>query len=89
MIIKLKFIYVIIIILTFSCSKKTEQVTTLKEKNLESQMIEVYNQGMKNLKRDVIYAGKNLVKQNYYFRNLFGLKSNFNVCLWLFFSRIL
>ena len=59
MIIKLKFIYVIIIILTFSCSKKTEQVTTLKEKNLESQMIEVYNQGMKEFEKgDVIYAGK-------------------------------
>ncbi len=59
MIIKLKFIYIIIFILTFSCSKKTEQITTLKEKNLETQMIEVYNQGMKEFEKgDVIYAGR-------------------------------
>ena len=43
----------------FSCSKKEEKVTVLKEKNLETQMIEVYNQAMKEFERgDVIYAGK-------------------------------
>ena len=59
MIFNIKFVYFIIFILCFSCSKKTDQISDLKEKNLETQMIEVYNQGMKELERgDVIYAGK-------------------------------
>ena len=41
------FIFLLIIILTLSCSKKEEKVTILKEKNLETQMIEVYNQALK------------------------------------------
>tara|TARA_B100000674_G_scaffold247731_1_gene204219 strand:- start:995 stop:1831 length:837 start_codon:yes stop_codon:yes gene_type:complete len=53
------FICFLIIILTLSCSKKDEKVTILKEKNLETQMIEVYNQAMSEFERgDVIYAGK-------------------------------
>ena len=56
---KFSFFYIIIFIFFFSCSKKEETVTVLKEKNLETQMIEVYNQAMKELERgDVIYAGK-------------------------------
>ena len=55
------FIFLLIIILTLSCSKKEEKVTILKEKNLETQMIEVYNQALKEFERgDVIYAGKKL-----------------------------
>ena len=51
--------YIIIFLVVFSCSKKSEKVTTLKEKNLETQMIEVYNQAMKEFERgDVIYAGQ-------------------------------
>ncbi len=42
-----------------SCSKKKVEVTVLNEKNLETQMIEVYNQAMKEFERgDVIFAGK-------------------------------
>ena len=53
------FICFLIIVLTLSCSKKDEKVTILKEKNLETQMIEVYNQAMLEFERgDVIYAGK-------------------------------
>ena len=53
------FICFLIIVLTLSCSKKDEKVTILKEKNLETQMIEVYNQALKEFERgDVIYAGK-------------------------------
>ena len=49
----------IIFFLIFSCSKKEENLSILKEKNLESQMIEIYNQGMQEFERgDVIYAGK-------------------------------
>ena len=53
------FIYLLILVFIFSCSKKNEKITVLKEKNLETQMIEVYNQAMKEFERgDVIYAGK-------------------------------
>ena len=58
---KFKFSYILIIFLLFftSCSKKEEKVTVLKEKNLETQMIEVYNQAMEEFERgDVIFAGK-------------------------------
>ena len=55
----LKFVYIFIFILFISCSKKDEKVTVLKEKSLETQMIEVYNQAMEEFERgDVIYAGK-------------------------------
>ncbi len=53
------FIFILLFIFILSCSKKEQEVTTLKEKNLETQMIEVYNQAMQELERgDVIYAGK-------------------------------
>ena len=56
---KTNFINILIIILIFSCSKKQEDATLLKKKNLETQMIEVYNQAMEEFERgDVIYAGK-------------------------------
>ena len=51
--------YIIIFLLLSSCSKKQEQPTVLQEKNLETQMIEVYNQAMQEFERgDVISAGK-------------------------------
>ena len=57
--IKYFFLYLVVFILLFSCSKKEEKVSILKEKNLETQMIEVYNQAMDEFERgDVIYAGK-------------------------------
>ena len=49
----------IIFFLIISCSGKEEKVSVLKEKNLETQMIEVYSEAMAELERgDVIYAGK-------------------------------
>ncbi len=49
----------IIFILIISCSGKKEKVSVLKEKNLETQMIEVYSEAMAEFERgDVIYAGK-------------------------------
>ena len=51
--------YLIIFLLIFSCTKNEEDTTILKEKNLETQMIEVYNQAMQEFEKgDVIYAGK-------------------------------
>ena len=54
------FSYLIILLAIISCSKKKEEsVTVLKEKSLETQMIEVYNQAMNEFEKgDVIYAGK-------------------------------
>ena len=50
---------ILICILLISCSKKVQDLNTLKEKNLENQMIEVYKQGMEEFEKgDVIYAGK-------------------------------
>ena len=49
----------LIFILIISCTKKEKKVEVLKEKNLETQMIEVYNQAIAELDRgDVNYAGK-------------------------------
>ena len=54
LILKISFILVLI----FSCSKQQE-VSEIKEKSLENQMIEVYNEAMEEFERgDVIYAGK-------------------------------
>ena len=51
--------YFLIFVLIFSCSKKDENVKILENKNLETQMIEVYNQAMSEFEKgDVIYAGK-------------------------------
>ena len=59
MISKFNLIYLIIFILFLSCTKKVDQKSTLKEKNLETQMIEVYKQGMEEFERgDVIFAGR-------------------------------
>ena len=49
----------IIFFLIIACSGKEEKVSILKEKNLETQMIEVYREAMTEFERgDVIYAGK-------------------------------
>ena len=59
MISKFNFFYLLIFILFISCSKKIEQKSTLNENNLETQMIEVYKEGMKEFEKgDVIYAGR-------------------------------
>ena len=57
--IKLPTYVILIFVLIISCAKKEKKVEVLKEKNLETQMIEVYNQAIAELERgDVIYAGK-------------------------------
>ena len=53
------FLFLVIFILTISCSKKDENITTLNKKNLNDQMIEVYNEAMQEFEKgDVIYAGR-------------------------------
>ena len=59
MTLKLKFFYLIILLLIFSCSKKQENINTLQKESLDEQMIELYNEAMEEFERgDVIYAGK-------------------------------
>ncbi len=56
---KLNLSLLIIFFLIIACSGKEEKVSVLKEKNLETQMIEVYREAMVEFERgDVIYAGK-------------------------------
>ena len=53
------FYFFLIILLFFSCSKKEIEKSKINEVNLESQMIEAYEEGLKELKAgDVIYAAK-------------------------------
>ena len=53
------FHFFLIILLCLSCSKKEIKKSKIKEVNLESQMIEAYEEGLKELKAgDVIYAAK-------------------------------
>ena len=53
------FYFFLITLLCFSCSKKNIEKSTINEVNLESQMIEAYNDGLKELKAgDALYAAK-------------------------------
>ncbi len=45
--------------MVISCTKKVDDVSLIKETNLETQMMEVYKQGMEEFEKgDVIFAGK-------------------------------
>ncbi len=54
--------YLLIILIIFgfySCSEKEEKISVIKENNLEMQMIEAYNEGLKELnKGDIFFAAK-------------------------------
>ena len=53
------FYFFLIILFSLSCSKKEIKKSTINEVNLESQMIEAYKEGLKQLEvGDVIYAAK-------------------------------
>ena len=56
----LNFLLILFIILSLiSCSKKKEKISIIKEENLEKQMIEAYNEGLKEFnKGDVFFAAK-------------------------------
>ena len=57
---RIKIILIFLLILFFaSCSKKIVEKSIIKEKDIELQMIEAYQQGLKELKRgDVLFAAK-------------------------------
>ena len=53
------FSFFLIILLCLSCSKKIVDKSTIKEKEIELQMIEAYEEGLKELKKgDVLFAAK-------------------------------
>ena len=89
--IKFFFSYILLIIFLTSCSNKQEKITTIKETNLESQMIEVYNQAMTEFERgDVIFAGKKFGEVELLYPSIYmGSSSCSYVSVWIFFSRIL
>ncbi len=52
-------LYIFIIIVFISCSEKKEKVSLIKEDNLEMQMIEAYNEGLKEFEKgDIFFAVK-------------------------------
>ena len=72
------FLYILIFIFLSSCSNKNENIEVLNEKSLETQMIETYNEAMKEFNRgDVIYAGKNLMKLKLFSLNQFGRQEQY------------
>ena len=53
------FLSLLVIISFISCSEKNEKISLIKEDNLEMQMIEAYNEGLKEFnKGDIFYAAK-------------------------------
>ena len=87
---KFKYVFLLIFILIFSCSKKEKDVSILKEKNLETQMIEIYNEAMEEFEKgDVIFAGKKFNEAELLSTIYLGTKSCFDVSIWSFFTGLL
>ena len=70
----INFLFFLLLILNLaSCSKKEEKVSLIKEKNLEMQMIEAYNEGLKEFnKGDVFLQLRNLMRLSFYILNQYG-----------------
>ena len=76
----MKFIFTFIFISIFfltSCGNKKEETIVLDSKDLESQMIEAYNKGLKALEEgDVLYAAKNFnIAENLYPQSIWAPRS--------------
>ena len=53
------FLFIVIFLLSISCSKNIEKQSVINEKNIDSQMIEAYEEGLSSLKSgDVLFAAK-------------------------------
>ena len=58
MLVPIKYL-IIIFFLLLSCSKEEKKISVIEEKNLDLQMIQAYNEGLKELEKgDAIYAAK-------------------------------
>ena len=52
-------LFIFVIFLNFSCSKQVSKNVEIKEKSIELQVMETYNEGLKELESgDVLYAAK-------------------------------
>ncbi len=50
---------ILIFFMIFACSKEEKKINILKEKSLDAQMVELYNEAMQEFEKgDVIYAGR-------------------------------
>ena len=53
------FLSILLLLFLVSCSEKEEKISLIKEDNLEMQMIEAYNEGLKELNQgDIFFAAK-------------------------------
>ena len=53
--------FFLLILILISCSEKEEKISLIKEDNLEMQMIEAYNEGLKEFNRgDIFFAAKKI-----------------------------
>ena len=77
----MKFIFILLILITFlfssGCKSKKEEQIILDSKDLESQMIEAYNKGLKALEEgDVLFAAKNFnIVENIYPQSVWAPRS--------------
>ena len=52
-------LFVILVFFSFACTKEVSKDIEIKEKNIELQVMEAYNEGLKELESgDVLYAAK-------------------------------
>jgi len=77
----MKFIFILLILITFifssGCKSKKEEQIILDSKDLESQMTEAYNKGLKALEEgDVLFAAKNFnIVENIYPQSIWAPRS--------------
>ena len=74
---KSNILLIFIFIFILSCSKKEEQISVLKEKNLENQMVEVYAEAMKEFEKSSKL--KNSYSEyfiGYMYENALGVRKN-------------
>ena len=77
----MKFIFILLILITFlfspGCKSKKEEQIVLDSKDLESQMTEAYNAGLKALEEgDVLFAAKNFnIVENIYPQSIWAPRS--------------
>ena len=77
----MKFIFILLIFITFlfssGCKSKKEEQIVLDSKDLESQMTEAYNKGLKALEEgDVLFAAKNFnIVENIYPQSIWAPRS--------------
>ena len=77
----MKFIFILLILITFlfspGCKSKKEEQIVLDSKDLESQMTEAYNKGLKALEDgDVLFAAKNFnIVENIYPQSIWAPRS--------------